>query len=185
MIQSNFTAELHCQYGRIGVAHTRLEDHPVTSADLDGWLCTEQNKYFKPIRFVFNFKRQTRNRAYYRITCANSWQYQGAELRQNSSGWLGLYGTHVVGRVLHALNPINLLPSTTWKIDTPGPWEGAPQDAEYIEFHLRNSDGYRVALSSLQPKRELVLHGGRFLNASTREGDVLVCWLKKIELLEL
>ncbi|ANY88731.1 MULTISPECIES: hypothetical protein [Pseudomonas] len=185
MITASFTAELHCQYGRIGVAHTQLEDHFVTSADIDGWLCTQESKHFKPMRFLFTFQRQTQTRTYYRITCADSWQYRGAELRQNNNGWLGVYGTHVVGRMLDALNPINLLPSTTWKIDMLDAWNGDPNSAAHKDFYLRNSDGFRVARSTLNPHREAVLNGGSFLNASSREGDVLVCRLSNIELLDV
>lgn len=112
MIPANFTAQLHCQYGRIGVAHTQLQDHFVTSSDIDGWLCTQENKHFKP-------------------------------------------------------------------------GNGDPKNAAHKDFYLRNSNGFRVARSTLKPQREVVLNGGSFLNASSREGDVLVCRLSNIELLDV
>lgn len=179
MLQRTFTAELHCQHGRVGVVETPLAAHPLYSADQDGWLCTEDHRgetvSFKPIVFQFLFIEKKHDRVHYRIHCANTWEYAGARLENNKNGWLGLYGTHVAGRIIDALNPVNLLPSLKpiWKVETLQAWDGDIQSAEDVEFYLRDRHGYRVALiENIYARNNPRLHHW-FLNAGTMDGEIL------------
>lgn len=188
MINANFTAELHCRHGQVVVADTSFSAHPFTSADEDGWLSTEAartrkgQKAFKPVAFYFEFLRQEENRTLYYISCAQHWDYQGARLERNSDGWLGLYGTHVAGRVLDALNPANLVRSREyWKIETLAAWDGDVRSAESISFYLRDKHGQRVAHT--HPSGDKVaLDYGLYLNASQLPGEVLEFQLRNIQL---
>lgn len=86
MINANFTAELHCRYGQIGVADTSFSEHFITSADEDGWLCAQswrpkgREKAFKAVRFAFSFIEQAGGRAHYYINCIDNWDYKGPGL---------------------------------------------------------------------------------------------------------
>ncbi|AGZ36267.1 hypothetical protein C4Q28_08770 [Pseudomonas sp. SWI6] len=186
MLHRTFTAELHCQHGRVGVVETPLAAHPLYAADQDGWLCTEDYRgatlSFRPITFEFVFIEEKHDRTLYRIQCADTWEYRGARLQQNKNGWLGLYGTHVAGRIIDALNPVNLLPTrqTIWKIETLQPWDGDIQSAENIEFYLRDKDGYRVAhIKSVYTRNKPHLHHW-FLNAGNMDGEILRFQLRNI-----
>lgn len=184
MILANFTAELHCQHGQVGIADTSFSDNPITSADEDGWLCTRNKRSdkdgFKAVAFEFVFREQTRDRIHYTINCANEWDYKGAKLERNSNGWLGLYGTHVAGRFIEALNPANLLGRQDfWKIAIPQEWDGDVNSAETIEFHLRDRHGHRV--SQARSSFDGLSHGW-YLNAGDKQGELLTFTLRNIVL---
>lgn len=186
MINADFTAELHCRHGQVVVTDTSIFAHPYISADEDGWLSTEaaraEQKEFKPIAFHFKFIKQEVDGALYSISCAQHWDYQGARLERNSDGWLGLYGTHVVGRLIDALNPLDLIrPKAYWKIETLAPWDGNMLSAESIPFYLRDEHGHRVAQTSTSDHKNSFTCG-LFLNASQLEGEVLEFQLRKIQL---
>lgn len=183
MIHSNFTAELHCRYGQVGVADTSFSEHPINSAAQDGWLCTRKQRPdkngFKAVAFDFVFIEKTANRVHYHINCADAWDYSGASLERNSNGWLGLYGTHVVGRLIDAINPANLFGDREhWKIETLQEWDGDLQSAEGIEFYLRDQDGHRVAQVGTR-KDEMGL-GHYFLNSTKGGGEILTFTLRNI-----
>jgi len=188
MIRSNFTAELHCQHGRVGVVETPLAAHPIFSADQDGWLCTEGARgataSFKPIVFEFVFIEHKGNRTLYRINCVNSWEYAGAKLEKNRNGWLGLYGTHVIGRLLDVLDPKNLVPQLqhVWKVETLQDWDGEMNSAESIEFYLRDKEGYRVAeVDAVYTRSKPKLRNG-FLHAGDMKGEIMKFQLRNISL---
>ncbi|MDF9616653.1 hypothetical protein P5705_03255 [Pseudomonas entomophila] len=184
MIRSNFTAELHCQHGQVVVVDTAFADHLFTSADEDGWLSTERAKPtgFKRVDFSFQFIKHEGDRTHYFITCAQSWDYAGARLEQNKNGWLGLYGTHVIGRIIDAINPSNLLrPTDFWKIETLQPWDGDVQSAQNIEFYLRDKYGHRVS-QALPSSETITLSHDTFLNAGKHKGEILKFKLRNIQL---
>lgn len=139
MIRSSFTAELHCQHGRVGITD-------------DGWLCPEDKKAHSDeithVVFDFIFLKQIEDRIHYRINCANTFDYIGARLEQDSNGWLGLYSTGIIGRITDALNPANLIPQRQqqWKVEILQPWDETIENAEHVEFYLRDHLGHRVAL---------------------------------------
>lgn len=186
MIRANFTAELHCKYGQVVIADTSFSAHPFTSADEDGWLCTEQARdaaakkgEFKRVAFDFAFIKQEGNRAYYQITCGQHWDYAGSRLERNRNGWLGLYGTNVVGRIIDSVNLTRA--ADHWKIETLQPWDGDPESAESIGFYLRDRFGYRVAQTRPDPNK-VALSYRPFLNASELPGEVLQFNLRNIQL---
>lgn len=187
MISSNFTAELHCQYGQVGVADTKEFQNPTFQEAQDGWLCADgarPPKYgFKPIVFAFHFVKKTEKRWYYNITCENNWDYAGSRLEQNSAGWLGLYGTHVLGRVIDFANPANLVrDQVVWKIETLQPWDGELASAPGIDLYIRDQLGYRVSqVLSLQHYRGNQVKF-QFLHAGQREGEILTFNLRNIQL---
>ncbi|WP_191833295.1 hypothetical protein [Pseudomonas fluorescens] len=187
MIRSTFTAELHCQYGQVGVIDTPLSAHPIFSADQDGWLCTEalrgETASFKPVIFEFTFIKETENRIHYTINCADTWDFAGARLEQNRNGWLGLYGTYVIGRVADALNPANLLPplQDQWKIETLQEWDGDVESAESIEFYLRDKHGHRVAQVLARYTRNKPPLRYWFLHAGDMDGEILRFCLRNIK----
>lgn len=187
MIRANFTAQLHCQHGQIVVADTALSDHPFTSADEDGWLCTEaarnaKGRGFKKTAFSFRYIEHTQDRTHYHITCAEHWDYSGARLERNRNGWLGLYGTHVVGRLVDVIGKGNVFTAADyWKIETLQPWDGNPETAEHIDFYLRDRFGQRVA-QSYYTNQDLTLGTDPFLNAGQLEGEVLTFRLRDIQL---
>lgn len=188
MIHANFTAELHCRHGQVVIADTSFSTHPFTSADEDGWLSTEAARTldgrneFKPVRFHFAFIKHDANRTLYYISSAEHWDYTGARLERNSDGWLGLYGTHVLGRVTDSVNPVNLFSAAQyWKIETLSPWDGELQSAESTAFYLRDQYGHRVAHT--RPAADtFALSYGHFLNASELPGEVLEFRLRDIQL---
>jgi hypothetical protein len=187
MIHANFTAELHCQYGQAVIADTSFSDHTFTSLDEDGWLITEGARdhwatadKFKRVAFDFHFIKQAGKHTFYVITCSQHWDYAGARLEQNTNGWLGLYGTHVAGRVLDALNPMNLVRSQDyWKIETLEPWDGDVASVESVPFYLRDKNGHRVAQTAPSGPNLSFQH---FMNASALEGEILVFKLRNLQL---
>lgn len=183
MILSDFVAELHCQHGQVGVATTTFGDNPIKSAGEDGWLCTKAARpdeaRFDPVAFHFQFLEQKGDRIHYNISCAEGWAYKGALLAQNSDGWVGLYGTHVVGRIVDALSPASLFNgvfnSSFWKIDTHGEWDGTVEGAEKVSFYLRDTEGYIVHQARSQ-------YSGYYVRARASGGDHLTFNLRNIQL---
>ena len=193
MIRANFTATLHNVHrGQIVVADNNV--HPVLGLDEDGWLCTTAARRsvprsadeFQRLAFHFEFIEHREDRTHYYITCAEHWAYIGARLESSSNGWLGLYGTHVAGRVRDVLNaphPYNLLRTRPyWKIETLQPWDGTVESAGLVPFYLRDMNGYRVAESLSDNVPVLDLGRQYYLNASERTGDVLEFFLSDIQL---
>ncbi|MBV4490518.1 hypothetical protein [Pseudomonas oryzicola] len=190
MIQANFTAELHCQHGQVGVVETPLYIHPLFSLDQDGWLCTEHQRgdtpSFKPITFMFRFLKHKGDRIHYAINGAQTWEYFGSSLQRNRNGWVGLYATHILGRIIDSALPPNIIEEAyhgrgQWKIETLEPWDGQLETAEDVPFYLRDIDGYRVALARSVYTRDKVKRHYWFLNASSKEGEILVFKLKNIQ----
>ncbi|AZL69904.1 MULTISPECIES: hypothetical protein [Pseudomonas] len=195
MLRTRFTAELHCKYGQI-VCDNATSDVFGFEID-DGWLCakgTRTENTCIPLRFEFTFLEEKKNRLHYQIHAADTWQYIGATLEQNENGWLGMYATHAVGRILHALNPANLLRSQPyWKIELLQDWDGTAEKVEGVEFYLRDAKGHRVGQTMHQAIRtelaedidDFVVKGQAFLpflQANGREGEVLKFHLRKIKL---
>lgn len=178
MIRSNFTAELHCNKGQVGVANKPIGSHPIMSAGEDGWLCVGRpdEAGFDRIRFKFAFIQQDGERTHYNISGAESFAFKGASLCQSSAGWLGLYGTFVVGRLTDLINPkgAGSLYADLWKIETLQAWDGSDEGAEQVEFYLRDSQGHRVANVRSE-------YSGHYLHAGERSGEVLTFRLKNIE----
>ncbi|AGA74670.1 hypothetical protein CXG50_23760 [Pseudomonas plecoglossicida] len=190
MIQANFTAELHCQHGQVGVVDTPLYVHPLFSLDQDGWLCTEHQRgdspSFKPITFAFRFLKHQGERTHYAINGAETWEYFGSSLERNRNGWVGFYATHIVGRIIGNANLAEAFYEAIegkgqWKIETLSPWDGRLETAEEVPFYLRDLNGYRVALARSTYTRDKVKRHYWFLNASTKEGEILVFNLKNIK----
>lgn len=187
MIRSKFTAELHCQRGRVGVADTDFRIRDRASFDQDGWLCTEDSRdvarEFKPVRFRFTFIKEESNRLHYYINAADTWIYKDSRLEQNKKGWLGLYGTGVLGRIIDAINPTSFLPQQQWKIETLQQWDGRMETLADIEFYLRNRHGYRVAERlSIYTLSTPTLYN-RFLHAGQEDGEILKFHLHNVEVL--
>lgn len=183
MIKSNFTAELHCKYGQVVIADTSILTPFIVSNDQDGWLSTEQSGGdFKRVAFSFEFLRSDATRSYYKISCDQHWDYSGSRLGRNNNGWLGLYGTHIVGRIIDTVNPVTLLSQPDhWKIETLQPWDGDPASAESIPFYLRDSFGHRVAHST-PSQGTFTMVNKPFLNASSLPGEVLEFKFRNIQL---
>ncbi|MBF8700127.1 hypothetical protein [Pseudomonas putida] len=192
MIKADFTAELHTHAGRVVVAESSIGQHPFTWLDEDGWLCVDnhRNKHARDeigrIAFDFTYIKSEKGRDLYYISCNNHWKFAGARLEQNPRGWLGLYGTGVIGRVTDAV--ANFKPQLAglgdyWKIDAFDDWDGDLRSAEEIPFYLRDKHGHRVA--STRPEdasTDLSLTFDRFLNASATPGQILTFYLKNIRL---
>ncbi|MEC4559797.1 hypothetical protein [Pseudomonas inefficax] len=187
MIQHDFTAELHCKYGQIGVVETPIYVHPLFSLDQDGWLCTEDQRgdtvSFKPLTFTFRFIRNTGDRVHYNIYGAQTWEYFGASMKKNRNGWLGLYATHILGRAIGAYDTFESLVDNQgqWKIEALDTWDGDLQSVESVPFYLRDQNGYRVALSKSTYIREYIKKHYWFLNAGTKEGEILTFHLKNVK----
>lgn len=189
MFPTTFTAELHCQHGRVGVVETPIYVHPAFSIDQDGWLCTEDQRgdtpSFLPIRFLFKFVKKSGNRLHYQINGAETWKYFGSILRQNKKGWLGLYASHVMGRLLE-WSPPSVIDKAfndqaQWKIELLQEWDGSLESAGNIPFYLRDASGYRVALVKAIYDREKPVRHNWFLNAGEKDGEILVFHLKDIQ----
>ncbi|WP_433886498.1 hypothetical protein [Pseudomonas vranovensis] len=186
MIRANFTAELHTQFGQVGVTDREGDWGPgaVGSAIEDGWLCVEgglpgPNSLlgFLSLRFHFQYVKEEPSRIFYSITGTERGAYAGSTLEKSKNGWLGMYGTHLVGRITHALNPANLLDISgrrLWKIETLQEWDGEIGSAESIECYLRDSLGHRVAL----------VHSGKtyYFHAGNLDGEILKFRLRNIRL---
>ncbi|MFK3771210.1 hypothetical protein [Pseudomonas sp. NPDC089406] len=173
MINTHFTAELHCKYGRIGVTqypHAWAADLP---AKYDGWLRPEHRGAhgFRPVEFKFQFVKQT-DRHIYTITATGDWAYAGARLEKSKKGWLGLYSTHVAGRVIDWAT-FGPLFTAEWKIEPLQHWDGEPGSISEVSFHLRDADGHRVAL---------INEGGYYMNAGETPGEILTFTLDNVRL---
>lgn len=185
MINRNFTAELHCSYGQVVIADASFSDYPFTSLDEDGWLCTEiaREKYakvgFKHVAFDFTFRRQDEHRWIYTIRGAQDCDYAGARLCRNRNGWLGLYGSNVVGKIINKLPPDSFFGQDEWKLQPLMDWDGDMKSAESIPFYIRDSFGHRVARTWTSASNQRPV---RFLNASERTGEVLTFQLRNIQL---
>ncbi|WP_194787980.1 hypothetical protein [Pseudomonas sp. UFMG81] len=184
MILENFTAELHCRHGQVGVADTSFTDNIITSADEDGWLCTRNARTnqegFKAVSFNFKFHKKNSDRILYAISCADEWDYIDARLERNKNGWLGLYGTHIAGRYIDAISTlIHGSQEYIWRIEPLQKWDGNVNSAETIEFYIRDHHGHRVSQT-----RALVngRGNGSYLNASEQEGEILTFTLRNIVL---
>jgi len=188
MLHNSFTAELHCQYGRVGVVETPVYVHPLFSLDQDGWLCTEDQRdpaSFKPVTFHFKFIKQSGDRLHYDITGEDTWQYFGSKLRKNANGWLGLYASHVVGRVVAYSTPLlyrQVFGGQEWKIQALDEWDGNFDDVEQIRFYIRDSEGHRIALAKEVYTRDKEKIHHWFLNAGNKDGELLVFTFKNIQL---
>ena len=191
MIHSTFTAELHCQHGRVGVVDTPIYAHPLFSLDQDGWLCTEDQRgdspSFMPVTFEFRFVKQSGDRIYYTIHGADTWEYFGSRLQKNDNGWLGLYASHILGRITGwsppAIFGLALSGQQQWKIQTLDAWDGNLDNIEDIHFYLRDSEGHRVALAKDIYTRENIKYHHWFLNAGDKEGEILLFTPKNIKLI--
>jgi hypothetical protein len=188
MLPTDFTAELHCKYGQVGAADTPALSLTSTAIDQDGWLCTEntrpKNLGFTPITFSFKFIDTIDGKNHYRINAVGTWNFDGAKLERNHNGWVGLYGTHIVGRITDALNPFNHFFSAPhrWEIEVLDDWNGEAASAEGKEFWLRDRWGYRVAQTEVEwseiTGRERTL---LYLNASNLDGEILKFHLRNIK----
>jgi hypothetical protein len=196
MIHSNFTAELHCQHGRVGVAATGYYDSPFSPLS-QGWLCPDEKQadtaYLTPVVFDFTFIEQRGDRIHYHINCSDTFDYAGARLAQDNSGWLCLYGMSVAGRIWNALNPANLFPQSQpeWKFELLQPWDGDIESIEEVEFYLRNRHGYRIALVdshhvdtsaprwALEKQPRTYEHW--YLHAGTKDGEILRFCLRNVK----
>jgi hypothetical protein len=188
MIRANFTAELYTRFGRVGVSDTSVDylgPLAINSAKHEGWLCTEAGLNlpnpileFFPLRFHFQYVKEEPSRTYYFISGTDSVAYSGSRLEQSKNGWLGMYGTHLVGRVTDALNPANLLDNFSdkhlWKIETLQEWDGEVASARGIEFYLRDSQGHRVA--------QVAECAHSYLHAGDLDGEILKFQLHNIRL---
>ena len=192
MIKADFTAELYAYGSQVVVVENLPGENPATWADEDGWLCLEAHRDkhsrngIERISFDFKYIKSEEGRVLYYISCNNSWKYAGARLEQNPRGWLGLYGTGVIGRVTDVVTnlPLHLVGlGDYWKLETLRPWDGDVQSAHTIPFFLRDKHGHRVA--STRPADaplDLSLTHDKYLNASGTPGEVLTFNLRNIQL---
>ncbi|HDS1815852.1 TPA: hypothetical protein QEM96_000469 [Pseudomonas putida] len=192
MIRSTFTAELHSQFGRIGVVDTPYWAYPPFAADQDGWLCTEDKRgesvSFKLLTFKFTFIEETPNRLIYRINSTADFKFNNARLGQNLNGWLGMYGYGLADDLTNVIFPPALIVKAPyfqdrWKIELLHEWDGNMESAQDIEFYLRDKDGHRVAQvrSTYQDRFETLHHW--FLHAGAKDGDILRFHLHDIKVL--
>lgn len=155
MIRSDFIAELHCSYGQVGIADTHLIPtlgSVFNELTQDGWLCARKGRPgngFEPIVFKFEYLEETADRIHYQIKCRSPASDGWARLEQGLDGWLGLYGTNLIGAATDLLDPPRLLDrlqgSNFWKIETLQEWDGELASAEAVDFYLRDAQGYRVS----------------------------------------
>ncbi|WP_296231612.1 hypothetical protein [Pseudomonas sp. UBA4617] len=108
-------------------------------------------------------------------------------MQSNRNGWLGLYASHIVGRIID-WSPTALIGRAVsgqqeWKIQMLDAWDGTVEGAEQVRFCLRDSQGYRVALAKEIYTRDKVKRHFWFLNASDKAGEILVFTFKNIELI--
>lgn len=186
MIHRNFTAELHCRHGQVGTSRWLSPSKPDGETEREGWLLTEAAyqhplSTFVPLTFHFEYlkEKQTATRSHYRISCLNnftvsSFEYAGARMEQNYKGWLGLYGTGLLGKAIDSITRPLLGPGESlWKIETLTNWDGNPNSAPNIPFYLRDALGHRVS--------QLKIWGGAYLNAGELNGEILEFRLQNIQ----
>ncbi|HDS1680133.1 TPA: hypothetical protein QEM39_001644 [Pseudomonas putida] len=186
MIRSHFTAELHSQHGHVGVIETSA-GVPLIYAPLEnedsGWLCHNQPERigtFVPVRFQFQFLKATDNYVHYSLTATGAGAYEGARLEANKFDWLGLYGTHTLGTIVDALNPVKLLERHYWKVEPLQDWDGEVTSAASVDFNLRDRHGYRVCEAMNDPLIGSIK--GKFLRAGDNDGEILTFRLHDIQL---
>ncbi|NQD77694.1 hypothetical protein [Pseudomonas sp. CM27] len=207
MLKADFTAELHREGGgQVVVASPSLFSkkgkmfNPEGLVDDEGWLCidAERDEYkftrgeYRPIVFKFNYIKEegkgVGKRTLYSISCKSGWEYDGARLERNARGWLGLYGTGVIGRITDAVTnyPLHLAGlGDYWKIETLQDWDGDLRSAEDVPFYLRDKHGHRVALATPDDAAvDLSTRHDRYLNAGETPGDILKFNLRNINLIE-
>lgn len=186
MIHSNFTAELHSQHGQVGVIETSA-GVPLIYAPLEnedsGWLCHNRPDLrgtFIPVRFQFQFIKAKEKQAYYSLTTTGAGDYEGSRLEANKFDWLGLYGTHTLGNIVDAVNPVRLLGQHYWKVEPLQNWDGEVTSAASVDFNLRDSNGYRVCEAMNNPVIGSIK--GKFLRAGNNDGEILTFRLHDIRL---
>ncbi|MFJ4354337.1 hypothetical protein ACIPZ5_26010 [Pseudomonas sp. NPDC089428] len=145
MSPSIFTAELDSNKGTIGVVDSTLNPR------LDGWLCHNRHKQFSPMRFTFTFQGEHNGDRSYHISAAEGWAYAGALVQSSNSGWVGLYGIGVVGRLVDYVLAANSRgPDPRWRMQTLADWDGDLKTLENVEFHLLDRYGQAMSMETYQ-----------------------------------
>ncbi|MFK0086764.1 hypothetical protein ACIQUS_05645 [Pseudomonas sp. NPDC090755] len=180
MINSSFTAELHCtEASRAGQICISTGGGELATAAVDGWLCFKG----QPIRLRFDYKETVGARAHYDVSCATDYDgFLGGKLGRSKNGYLGLYGVSRTDKILSHISPIywafaQFTKVSFWKVELLDKWDGTVQGAEQVNIHLRDDEGYRVA--AYQPWQDK-----EYLNAAPgNDGVILTFKLKDIRLL--
>ncbi|MEG8202559.1 hypothetical protein SE916_09650 [Pseudomonas sp. 5FOS] len=143
MNANSFTAELGSDRGTIGVVDSTLNPR------LDGWLCPSNHDQFSPMRFTFTLQGEHDGDKSYHISAAEGWAYTGALVQTSTTGWVGLYGLGVVGRLVDYVTAANSRgPDPRWRIRTLSEWDGDLKTLENVEFHLLDRYGQAMSIES-------------------------------------
>ncbi|WP_085675885.1 MULTISPECIES: hypothetical protein [unclassified Pseudomonas] len=143
MSSTNFTAILGSDKGTIGVVDSTVNPR------LDGWLCPYNHDKFTSIRFKFTLQGEHNGDRSYHISAAEGWAYAGALVQTSLSGWVGLYGIGVVGRLVDYVLAANSRgPDPRWRIRTLTEWDGDLKTLENVEFHLLDRHGQAMSIES-------------------------------------
>lgn len=205
MIRANFTASLTSNQGDIGISDTSLFVSGIkTGLDIDGWLCA-RNEFisegpvllahgvirFLPITFRFQYRKDEHGHPRYTISAdigdIGDFAYAGARLEVNRNGWLGLYSTHLGGRIIDSLSPVpsasQLLGTDTWRIEALEEWNGNMDNVENIDFHLFNSNTLPITLDIQEYVHEGFKSTVPFLRTANAGSESLMFRLRDIKLI--
>jgi len=201
MIRANFTASLTSNQGDIGISDTSLPVTGITTGlDIDGWLCA-RNEFisegpllsahgvirFLPITFKFQYTNDERGHPRYTISADNgNFAYTGARLEVNRNGWLGLYSTHLAGRIVDSLSPfpgVSQLRTNSWRIEALEEWDGSMDNVENIDFHLYNYNALPIKLDIQKYVHEGFRSTVPFLRTANAGSGSLMFRLRDIKLI--
>lgn len=169
MSPTKFTAALGSDQGTIGVVDSTLDPR------LDGWLCNGGHKLFRPMRFTFTLRGEHNGEKSCHISAAEGWAYTGALIQTSLTGWVGLYGLGVVGRLVDYVLAANSRgPDPRWRIRTLTDWDGDLKTLENVEFYLLDRSGQAMSMKTywhenLSPSGEI----GKRPTTSTYKADYL------------
>ncbi|QXH34447.1 hypothetical protein [Pseudomonas muyukensis] len=180
MIQRDFTAELHCQYGQIVVTSVpSSEDDGIQHALRKNWLVVDQGNdpaWFRRLTFHFKYLKTDGARHHYQIEIAEPSSIKRQRLEKSTNNWLKFYDHLALGNTAH-LSFLNLTARRQyWKIQVLGEWDGDMASAQQVEFYLRDAAVYRVA------NTYSALYDYFGLHAGPDDGDILKFHLRNITL---
>ncbi|PVZ15981.1 MULTISPECIES: hypothetical protein [unclassified Pseudomonas] len=179
-MSSSFSAELHSPLGRVGANRAPFGNSPLwgpshfaLAREYSGWLHHlargQRAANFLPLRFHFTFIGHDffTQRPRFQVSIREEGAYANARLEQNASGWLGLYGGTLPGRVAESLNPFSAGANNIWALEVV-----EPSSKAFGRFYLSDTEGQRVG-NSTYPHPVLPFPFGECLRAGHYNGEPL------------